>query len=111
MRRKEERSKQCQTNNKAKQHSTPKAVTCACLAFYSYRKVGTCSSEDRSTGIDQLCMYVLGGDIYYMYMYSYTCRDIVHVTVLYMYMYNVCSHTCREHCTCTCIICTRFNER
>ena len=54
------------------------------------------SLEDRSTGIDQLCVYVLGGDIYYMYMYSYTCRDIVHVTVLYMYMYNVCSHTCRE---------------
>ena len=27
MRRKEERSKQDQTNNKAKQHSTPKAVT------------------------------------------------------------------------------------
>ena len=27
MRRKEERSKQGQTNNKAKQHSTPKAVT------------------------------------------------------------------------------------
>ena len=27
MRRKEERSKQCQTNNKAKQHSTAKAVT------------------------------------------------------------------------------------
>ena len=27
MRRKEERSKQCQTNNKAKQHSTPKTVT------------------------------------------------------------------------------------
>ena len=26
-RKKEERSKQCQTNNKAKQHSTPKAVT------------------------------------------------------------------------------------
>ena len=37
MRRKEERSKQGQTNNKAKQHSTPKAVTfhvhvCACIA-------------------------------------------------------------------------------
>ena len=30
MRRKEERSKQGQTNNKAKQHSTPKAVTCTC---------------------------------------------------------------------------------
>ena len=27
MRRKEERGKQCQTNNKAKQHSTPKAVS------------------------------------------------------------------------------------
>ena len=39
MRRKEERSKQCQTNNKAKQHSTAKAVTfpmymMLCISMY-----------------------------------------------------------------------------
>ena len=33
MRRKEERSKQGQTNNKAKQHSTPKAVTFPCTSI------------------------------------------------------------------------------
>ena len=37
-RRKEERSKQGQTNNKAKQHSTPKAVTCT---FTSYTLIFT----------------------------------------------------------------------
>ena len=36
MRRKEERSKQGQTNNKAKQHSTPKAVTLCVLCVYIY---------------------------------------------------------------------------
>ena len=35
-RRKEERSKQGQTNNKAKQHSTPKAVTLYTTAELSY---------------------------------------------------------------------------
>ena len=58
MRRKEERSKQGQTNNKAKQHSTPKAVTfpkknelphmymyardIACLFLSSHLSLKTC---------------------------------------------------------------------
>ena len=44
---KKERSKQGQTNNKAKQHSTPKAVTFMCIYIYTYNKknrLQTCRS-------------------------------------------------------------------
>ena len=57
MRRKEERSKQGQTNNKAKQHSTPKAVTfhkkMSCLGYMSHVQymyictTCTCTLHDR----------------------------------------------------------------
>ena len=37
---KEERSKQCQTNNEAKQHSTPKTVTCEVFLKWLYLTPG-----------------------------------------------------------------------
>ena len=46
-RRKEERSKQDQTNNKAKQHSTPKAVTFPKMYIYEYN-IMFCSGSTRS---------------------------------------------------------------
>ena len=57
MRRKEERSKQGQTNNKAKQHSTPKAVT-----FPKLPRVG----------LEPTTFYTLDRALYHMYIH-HTC--------------------------------------
>ena len=54
MRRKEERSKQGQTNNKAKQHSTPKAVT--------FPK----KNELPQVGLEPTTLYTLDRALYHM---------------------------------------------
>ena len=62
----EERSKQGQTNNKAKQHSTPKAVTFP--KINELPRVGleptTLYTLDRAIHVHNIC--------YYMYMYITT---------------------------------------
>ena len=62
MRKKEERSKQGQTNNKAKQHSTPKAVT--------FPK----KNELPLVGLKPTTLYTLGRALY---LYMYVCVDII----------------------------------
>ena len=65
MRRKEERSKQGQTNNKAKQHSTPKAVTfprkMSCLGWDMY--TDTCTAVQ--------CINVNIGMVYAIHLISF----------------------------------------
>ena len=79
MRRKEERSKQGQTNNKAKQYSTPKVVT-------SPKK-----NELPRVGLEPIALYTLDRALY---LYMYSCREQVRFIhahmltyVVYMYMY------------------------
>ena len=74
-RRKEERSKQDQTNSKAKQHSTPKVVTESQLA-------GTKGFFSTNTLISRLrtCTCTYRGQRYmYMYMYIPDIKYIMHV--------------------------------
>ena len=73
-RKKGERSKQGQTNNKAKQHSTPKAVT--------FPK----KNELSRVGLEPTTLYTLDRALYHVYTVH------VHIHVLY-----VCIYTC----TCT----------
>ena len=61
----EERSKQDQTNNKAKEHSTPKAVT--------YPK----KNELPRVGLEPTTLYTLDRALYlYMYVCMYVCTYV-----------------------------------
>ena len=60
MRRKEERSKQDQTNNKAKQHSTPKEVT--------FPK----KNELPRVGLEPTTLYTLDRAFYHVHVHVYT---------------------------------------
>ena len=112
MRRKEERRKRCQTNNKAKQHGTPKAD---CTRIYMYMHVcnrnfkyhyRTCTLHT----VDNTCMGVglsnpalvispkisAGGNTHvhtcpYMYM-------LIHVHVHVCIHVRTCVHTCVHTC-------------
>ena len=82
-RRKEERSKQGQTN-KAKQHSTPKAVT--------FPK----KNELPRVGLEPTTLYALDRALYHMYMYVRIPHISKCITSSTMYMYVMCSlnHLC-----------------
>ena len=58
-RRKDERGKQDQTNNKVKQHSTPKAVT--------FPK----KNELPRVGLEPMTLYTLDRTLYHVYIYIY----------------------------------------
>ena len=58
-RRKEERSKQGQTNNKVKQHSTPKAVT--------FPK----KNELPRVGLEPMTLYTLDRTLYRVYIHDF----------------------------------------
>ena len=62
MRRKEERSEQGQTNNKAKQHSTPKAVT------FSKK------NELTRVGLEPTTLYTLDRALYMYYIHAAECE-------------------------------------
>ena len=74
MRRKEEKSKQGQTNNKAKQHSTPKVVT--------YPK----KNELPQVGLEPTTLYTVDRALYHLYIHYYN-----YMTVSSMYGCIKCS--------------------
>ena len=101
MRRKEERSKQGQTNNKAKQHSTPNVHVHATMSNLQVMKG---LNEDMEllivkTNKERYDMYVQGTCIsrvlmnsicklyVHIYIYMYILFASVFVGVIYMYMY------------------------
>ena len=59
MRRKKEASKQGQTNNKAKQHSTPKAVTCTFfyVVFLKRKHNESATAQESNPGLLYTCYY------------------------------------------------------
>ena len=100
MRRKEERREQGQTNNKAKQHSTPKAVT--------FPK----KNELPQVGLEPTTLYTLDRVLYP--------HDTVHVHVYRRVLtrasaalhFSLCTCTCTCNlCTCTMSDMTLFRER
>ena len=114
--RKEERSKQGQTNNKAKQHSTPEAVT-----FLKKNELPRVVLEPTTLYTLDMYMYIHT----YMYMYMYMCvykivaymHDIVHMCVGMRETetepaVHVCMHACdgekergKASCVCTRVFC------
>ena len=70
MREKEERSKQGQTNNKAKQHSTPKAVT--------FPK----KNELPWVGLEPTTLYTLDRALYHMYIFPTQCGEVKEVRLV-----------------------------